>query len=70
MNRTAPRSRPRSVNQISNEACGLVQQQIDALQEGLAEDDLKEYLERRGHLDELQAQLRALCSRSSSMRES
>lgn len=61
MNETVPRSRPRSVNQISNEVCGLVQQQIDALQAGLAEDDLKEYFERRGDINQLQAQLRAMC---------
>lgn len=65
MNLTASRSRPRSVNQIATELCGLVQQQIDALQAGLAEDDLKEYLLRRGQIDELQAQLRALRPRPS-----
>ena len=65
MNLTASRSRPRSVNQIALELCGLVQKQIDALQEGLGEDDLKEYLLRRGQIDELQAQLRALRPRPS-----
>ena len=65
MNLNAPRPGPRRTHQIANEICGLVQQQIDALQHGLAEDDLQEYLERRGQIDELQAQVRPLRRRPS-----
>lgn len=65
MNESAPRSKPRRTHQIANELCGLVQQQMDALQQGLAEDDLQEYLDRRGQIDDLQAQLRILCPRPS-----
>ena len=65
MNETAPRPRPRWVRQIANELCGLVQEQIDALQRGLGENDLQEYLERSGQIDKLQAEVRTLHRRPS-----
>jgi hypothetical protein len=65
MNETPPRPSPRRTHEIANELCGLVQQQIDALQHGLAEADLKDYLERRTQIDKLQAQVRTLRRRPS-----
>jgi hypothetical protein len=65
MNETSPRPRPRCARQIANEVCGLVQQQIDALQQGLGEGDLQEYLERREQINELQAEVKTLHRRPS-----
>ncbi len=63
MNETPQRSRPLRAHQIANQLCGLVQQQIDILQRGLAEDGLQQYLERCSQIDELQAQLRTALHR-------
>jgi hypothetical protein len=60
MNETSARVRPRWVHQIANEVCELVQQQVDVLQRGLAEDDLSEYLARRERIDNLQVEARNL----------
>jgi hypothetical protein len=60
MNERARIGTPRWVHQIANDICGLVQQQIDALQHGLVEADLQEYLERRGQIDKLQGEVRNL----------
>jgi hypothetical protein len=62
---SAPRPGPRRTREISIELCGLVQQQIDALQHGLAEADLQDYLERRAQIDKLQAQVKTLRRRPS-----
>lgn len=60
MNGTRPRPTPPGVNQIANELCELYQEQIDALQRGLAEAEMEQYLERRRQIDGLRARLEAL----------
>jgi hypothetical protein len=65
MNASTPRIRPRRPYQIANELCELFQQQFDALQQGLAEGELDQYLQRRRQIDELQTQLKTLSPRPS-----
>jgi hypothetical protein len=60
MNERPPRATPRWVHKIANELCGLVQLQIDTLQRGLGEGDLRKYLARRGQIDKLQGEVRNL----------
>jgi hypothetical protein len=60
MNERPRSATPRWVHQIANEISGLVQQQIDTLQQGLVEGDLQEYIERRGQIDKLQGEVRNL----------
>jgi translation initiation factor 2B subunit (eIF-2B alpha/beta/delta family) len=60
MSRSAPSRRPRGAVRIARELCELFQQQIDALQQGLEEDNLEQYLERHAQIVECEAQLRAL----------
>jgi hypothetical protein len=65
MNGTAPGVRRRSVDDLSKEVCELFGQQFDALQRGLAEDELEQYLERRGRIHQLQTELKTLVPRPS-----
>lgn len=60
MNESSSRLRPRRVCQIADDVCELVQQQMDVLQQGLAEGELDQYLERRKQIHELQVELKAL----------
>jgi hypothetical protein len=60
MNERPLRATTRWVHQIAHELCGLVQLQIDTLQRGLGEGDLREYLARRGQIDKLQGEVRNL----------
>ena len=59
MNGSALPLNPNRVYQIAAEVCELFQQQIDALQHGLAEAEMEQYLERRGRIYELRAELKA-----------
>ena len=59
MNGSALPLKPNRVYQIATEVCELFQQQIDALQHGLAEAEIELYLERRGRIQALQAEMRA-----------
>jgi len=65
MNGISPRVRPRNVDDISNEVCDLFGQQFDALQQGLAEDELEQYLQRRRRIHQLQTELKTLAPRPS-----
>ena len=65
MNAVTPRVRQRGVQDLANELCELFGQQFDALQRGLAEDDLEQYLERRGRIHQLQTELKTLIPRPS-----
>ncbi len=65
MNGIAPRIRPRTVDDLSNQVCELFGQQFDALQQGLAEDELEPYLERRRRIHQLQTELKTLVPRPS-----
>jgi hypothetical protein len=65
MNEISPRVRRRTVDDLSNELCELFGQQFDALQQGLAEVELEQYLERRGRIHQLQTELRTLVRRPS-----
>jgi len=65
MNGVTPRARPRGVRDLANELCELFGQQFDALQQGLGEDDLEQYLERRGRIHQRQIELKSLFPRPS-----
>ena len=65
MNGSALPLKPNRVHQIAAEICELFQQEIDALQHGLAEVDMEPYLERRARIYELRAELKALHQGSS-----
>ncbi len=65
MNGVAARIRRRSVPDIANELCDLFALQFDRLQQGLAEDELEEYLERRKRIHQLQSEMEASVSRPS-----
>ena len=51
---------PDRVHDIATEVCELFQQQIDALQSGLAEAETEQYQKRRVQIQELLAELKAL----------
>jgi len=65
MNGVSPRLRPRSVDDLSKEVCELFGQQFEALQQGLSEDELEQYLGRRRLIHQLQNELKALVPRPS-----
>lgn len=65
MNDVSPRVRRRSIDDLSNEVCDLFGQQFDALQQGLSDDELEQYLERRAQIHQLQTELKALIPRPS-----
>ena len=50
---------------LSNELCELFGQQFEALQNGQAEVELEQYLERRARIHQLQTELKASISRPS-----
>ncbi len=50
---------------LSNELCDLFGQQFDALQNGQAEEELEQYLERRKRIHQLQTELKGLVVRPS-----
>jgi hypothetical protein len=65
MNRSASPSRPPSIRQIARELCQLFQLQIDALQQGLDEDNFEQYLQRHQQIVDLEALLKTLRHRPS-----
>jgi hypothetical protein len=65
MNVSAARLRQRSVYQLANELYELYQQQFDALEQGRAQVELKQYLERRSRIHQLQSELKGKVSRPS-----
>jgi len=65
MNGVTPRVRQRGSRDLAIELCELFREQFEALQRGLAEDELEQYLERRGRIHQLQIELKALVPRPS-----
>lgn len=65
MNQATGRMGRRSVRDFSNELCELFAQQFAALQEGQAEVELEQYLERRRRIHQLQVELKASVRRPS-----
>jgi hypothetical protein len=65
MNEVPRRIERRSVRDFSNELCELFGQQFAALQQGEAEVDLEQYLERRRQIHQLQTELKASVRRPS-----
>jgi hypothetical protein len=65
MNGSVPRPEPRRIHQIADEVCALIQQEIDTLAQGLTEEEVEPYLERRRQIQELQAELETLRPRPS-----
>jgi len=59
MNGASPRERSRSIDDLSKEVCELFGQQFDALQQGMVEVELEQYLERRSRIHQLQTELKA-----------
>jgi len=55
----------RSVYDLANELCELFGEQFNALQRGLTEVDLEQYLERRGRIHQLQTHLKGKVSQPS-----
>jgi hypothetical protein len=65
MNEVPNRIVGRSVRDFSNEICELFGQQFAALQQGQAEAELEQYLERRRRIHQLQTELKASVRRPS-----
>jgi hypothetical protein len=65
MTEVSRRLRRRSADDLSNELRELFAQQFDALQNGQAEVELEQYLERRRRIHQLQTELKALVARPS-----
>jgi hypothetical protein len=65
MTQVSRRLRRRSADDLSNELRELFAQQFDALQNGQAEVELEQYLERRKRIHQLQTELKALVARPS-----
>jgi hypothetical protein len=65
MNDVESRLRTRGVHDLSNELCEIFEQQFDALQHGLAELELEQYLERRRRIHQLQTELKTSVHRPS-----
>ena len=65
MTQVSRRLRWRSADDLSNELRELFAQQFDALQNGQAEVELEQYLERRKRIHQLQTELKALVARPS-----
>jgi hypothetical protein len=59
MNEVPRRLARRSVRDFSNELCELFGQQFAALEQGQAEAELEQYLERRKLIHQLQTELKA-----------
>lgn len=62
MNAAAPRLRRRSLYELASELCELFGKQFDALQQGLTEEELEQYLERRSMIHQLQTELKSRVS--------
>jgi hypothetical protein len=62
MNAVAPRLRRRSTRELVNELCELFGKQFDALQQGLTEEELEQYLERRNTIHQVQTELKGRVS--------
>jgi hypothetical protein len=69
MNDAAPKLPTPNIYGVAKRLCQLYQEQVDALQygtiAGLPERDLKQYVERRRQIGELQAELCASSSQAS-----
>jgi hypothetical protein len=65
MNETSPRVGRRSIDDLSKEVCELFGQQFEALEQGLAEVELEQYLERRRRIRQLQMELKSSVRRPS-----
>jgi len=65
MNETTPRVGRRSIDDLSKEVCELFAQQFEALEQGLAEVELEQYLERRRRIHQLQMELKSSVRRPS-----
>ena len=65
MNGVARRLKRRSVAELANELCELFGEQFDALQQGLTEVELDQYLKRRIQIHQLQTELEGMASRPS-----
>ncbi len=65
MNGESRRLKRSSAKDLSNEICELFGQQFAALHQGLEEAELKQYLERRTRIHELQIELKASVPRPS-----
>jgi hypothetical protein len=65
MNETSPRVGRRSIDDLSKEVCELFGQQFEALEQGLAEVELEQYLERRRRIHQLQMELKSSVRRPS-----
>ena len=65
MTEVSRRLRRRSADDLSNELCELFGQQFDALENGQAEVELEQYLERRRRIHQLQTELKTFVPRPS-----
>jgi hypothetical protein len=65
MNRISSTIGRRSARELSDELCELFGQQFAALQQGKAEAELEQYLERRKQIHQLQTELKACVRRPS-----